>query len=199
MEINTKTFGQLTLQAFNKSVGYFKRSATAIKRHFETGVIFGVAAVYGTGDYTHINKLLPALVLAGLEPKFYRTVVAHKVVPFKYDRDTCQYIGKIYPGLRAAMEVEMNGVPQWEIVLRAALDGELPENKSSPAWKLETRMPGLIKKALEEGYTVKQIRAEFAQDMKGLVNIATPAEVQQVSEGLKQEKKDNIKAAANAA
>ena len=171
MNIKTITFGELTQSAFNTSVGYFKRVAKTMVKHFEIGVIYGVAAVFETGDYAHINKLLPALTLAGLEPKFRRTVVAHKVVPFKYDHDSCQYIGKIFPGTRASLELidAKTGIPQWEKVLRAALDGELPENKTTPAWKLETRLASLLKKAVEEGYTAKDIRKQFTRDMRELV------------------------------
>ena len=192
MDIQTKSFGELTQSAFNKSIAYFNRAAKTMVMHFENGVIFGVAAVFATGDATHINKLLPALALAGLEPKFRRTVVAHKLVPFKYDADSCQYTGKIFPGTRASLEMIdiKTGIPQWETILRAALDGELPENKAPADWKLETRMAGLVKKAIDKGYTVKDIRAQFNKDMRGLVNKAEPVKVQEVKKGLQQEAED---------
>ena len=200
MDITTKTFGELTQAAFNKTVGYFNRVGKTIKAHFNTGVTFGVAAVFDTGDATHINKLLPALVVAGLEPKFRRTVVAHGLVPFTYDKDSCQYTGKIQKGKRAALEMlNTDKVPQWEIVLRAALDGELPENKAPAAWKLETRLPGLLKKALEEGYTVKDIRAQFKKDVSGLINKAEVPAIQEVKKGQQEEAADNLKAAKLAA
>jgi len=200
MDITTKTFGELTQKAFNKTVGYFNRVGKTISAHFDTGVTYGVAAVFDTGDATHINKLLPALVVAGLEPKFRRTVVAHGLVPFGYDKDSCQFVGKIKKGLRATLEMTdaKTGIPQWEIVLRAALDGELPENKAKAAWKLETRMAGLLKKAIEEGYTVQDIRAQFKKDTQGLVNKVQDVQVQEVKAGRAQEAAD-IKLAAKKA
>ena len=201
MDITTKTFGELTQAAFNKSVGYFNRVGKTIKAHFNTGVTYGVAAVFSTGDATHINKLLPALVLAGLEPKFRRTVVAHGLVPFNYDKESCQYTGKIKKGLRATLEMAdgKTGIPQWETVLLAALEGELPENKEKPAWKLETRLASVIKKAVEEGYTVQDIRAQFKKDINGLVNKAAPVAVQEVKKGQQEEADDTRKAAKKAA
>lgn len=200
MDITTMTFGVVLQATFNKSVAYFNRVGKTISAHFDTGVTYGVAAVFATGDATHINKLLPALVLAGLEPKFRRTVVAHGLVPFKYDNDACMFDGKIKKGLRATLEMAdaKTGIPQWEIVLRAALDGELPENKSPAAWKLETRLAGLLKKAIEQGYTVKDIRLQFSRDMKGLVNKAETPDVQAVKSGQASEAAD-IEAAKIAA
>lgn len=195
MDIKTLTLGNVPATAFNKAVGYFKRSAKTIKTHFENGVIYGVAAVFATGDYAHINKLLPALELAGLEPKFRRTVVAHGVVPFKYDRETCQFVGKIQPGRRAALEMlNTDGIPQWEVVLRAALDGELPENKDTPVWKAETRLPNLIKACFEHGYDTAAIRKLVNEAIKEYAP-ATP--VQEVKEGIKQDKQDRAAEAAN--
>ena len=193
MDINTKSLGNIAAATFNKAVGYFKRSAKTINAHFENGVIYGVAAVFETGDYAHINKLLPALQLAGLEPKFRRTVVAHNVVPFKYDREACLFTGKIKKGTRAALEmVNTDGIPQWEVVLRAALDGELPENKDAPAFKLENRLPNLIKKAFENGYTQKEIR-KIVNDAIKTHTPVTP--VQEVKEGLRKEAQESRKAA----
>ena len=169
MDITTKTFGDLTQAAFNKTVGYFNRVGKTISAHFDSGVTYGVAAVFSTGDATHINKLLPALVIAGLEPKFRRTVVAHGLVPFKYDKDSCQYSGTILKGKRAALEMQdVNKIPQWEIVLKAALEGELPENKDKPAWKLETRLASVLAKAVKEGYSVADIRTQFTKDMRAI-------------------------------
>lgn len=193
MDINTKSLGNIAAATFNKAVGYFKRSAKTITAHFENGVIYGVAAVFETGDYAHINKLLPALQLAGLEPKFRRTVVTHGVVPFKYDREACLFTGKIQKGKRAALEmVNTDGIPQWEVVLRAALDGELPENKDAPAFKLETRLPNLIKKAFENGYAVQDIRKIVNEAIKAHTP-ATP--VQEVKVNLRKEAEESRKAA----
>lgn len=189
MEITTKTLGTITAEAFGKAVGYFKKAAKTIKTHFDNGVIYAVGMVFETGDYAHVNKLLPALQLAGLEPKFRRTVVVHGIVPFKYDKEACLYTGKIQKGKRAALEMlNEDGVPQWEVVLKAALEGELPENKDAPAFKLETRLPNLIKKAYENGYNT--------QDIRKLVNEAikahAPAQpVQGVKEGIRKEEAEN--------
>lgn len=194
MDINTKTLGNVTSAAFGKAVGYFKRSAKTINQHFENGVIYAVGAVFATGDYTHINKLLPALALAGLEPKFRRTVVRHNIVPFKYDAEACLFTGKIQKGKRAALEMlNTDEVPQWEVVLRAALDGELPENKAEATFKLETRLPNLIRKAVENGYTVQQIRALVNDTLKDVA--PKPAQVQEVKQGLREEAEESRKAA----
>ena len=172
MDITTKTFGELTQSAFNKSVGYFNRAAKSIKLHFNNGVIYGIATLFETGDPASLNKFMSAITIAGLEPKFRRTVVAHGVVPFKYDKNDCQFVGKIKKGNRAALEMlNTDGIPQWEVVLKAALDGDLPENKESPAWKLETRLPSILNKAVSEGYSPADIRTQFNKDMRALAKV----------------------------
>jgi hypothetical protein len=157
MEIITKTFGKLTQDAYDKSCKYLKSIGKRVSFEFDTAVIFAVASVYETGDVAHVNNLIPILKLANLEPAFRRTVVAFDLIPFNYDAGALQYTGKIKKGDRAAMEVERDGVPQWEIVLRAALDGEKPENKSKPVFNLESRMANLFKAARKEGKTDAEI------------------------------------------
>lgn len=160
MEINTKTFGTYTQAAFDGACAYIKRVSKRLSQEVETIIVFGIAAVYKTGDATHINKALPILKLAKLEPMYRRTVVRFEIVPFKYDATKCQHVGKIIPGTRAAMEMlNKDGIPQWEVVLRAALDGENPENKTPRAYNGEARMSSLVKKARENEVDNKTLRA----------------------------------------
>jgi hypothetical protein len=162
MEIKTETFGTLTQAAFDKSCRYLKSVGTRIAVEFEAVVTFGVAAVFSTGDATHINKVLPLLRIAKLEAMFRRTVVAFEIVPFHYDKAECQFIGKINKGRCAALKiVDTNGVPQWEGLLKAALDGEKPENKAPKAFNLESRMDSLFKAARKEGATDAEITAAY--------------------------------------
>lgn len=167
MEVITRLFGTITQEMFTASCKYLKSVSKRIKTEFETTVIYGTAMVLEHGDVTHLNKILPTLELAGLEPKFVRCVVP--VIPFKYDRDTFQFNGTINAEKRKNMQVvDKEGVPKWENIMRALLNGEKPENKTAPAWKLETRMPGFLKTALKNGYTLAEIRAEFERDVKEL-------------------------------
>lgn len=159
MEINTKTFGNVTQQAFDTACAYIKRVSKRLSQEIETALVFAVAAVYKTGDATHVNKLIPILKLAKLEPMYRRTIVRFDLIPFSYDATKCQHVGKIKPGLRAAMEVEREGIPQWEIVLKAALEGENPENKPAKAFNGQNRMTSLVKKARENGVDDKELRA----------------------------------------
>lgn len=162
MDIKTETFGTLTQAAFDKSCNYLKSVGTRIAVEFDAVVTFAVAAVFSTGDATHINKVLPILQLAKLEPMFRRTVVAFEIIPFHYDKAECQYVGKINQGRCAALKIVDNtGVPQWEGLLTAALAGEKPENKASKAFNLESRMDSLIKAARKEGATDLDITAAY--------------------------------------
>jgi len=162
MDIKTETFGTLTQAAFDKSVRYLKSVGNRIAVEFDAAVTFGVAAVFSTGDATHINKVLPILTLAKLEPMFRRTVVAFEIIPFHYDKAECQFIGKINKGRCAALKiVDTNGVPQWEGLLQAALDGEKPENKAPKAFNLESRMDSLFKAARKDGATDAEITAAY--------------------------------------
>lgn len=144
MDIKTETFGTITAKAFDTAGGYIKRVATRLKQEFEIVLVYGVGAVFATGDATHINKFIPALVLAGLEPKFRKIVVNHNIVPFVYDNKICQYTGKINTGARAVMELIVDGIPQWEIVLKAAIEGAKPANNTKP-FVLETKLTALVK------------------------------------------------------
>ena len=145
MDIKTETLGTITQAAYNTSIRYLKAVGNRIALEFRNGIIYGVGAVFQTGDATHINKLIPLLVVAKLEPMFKRVVVKHNVVPFKYNAKECQFTGKIDGGRRAALEVLVNGVPQWETLLNAALNGE-EAVKEPAAFKLDTRINGLVKK-----------------------------------------------------
>lgn len=176
MEITTKLFGSITTEMFTASCRYLKSVSNRVKAEFETAVIYGTAMVLEHGDVTHLNKILPTLELAGLEPKFVRCVVP--VIPFKYDRDTYQFAGTINAEKRRSMQaVDDDGIPKWENIVRALLNGEKPENKTAPAWKLETRMPGFLKSALKHGYTLAEIRAEFERDVKELT-VEVPSKAQ---------------------
>lgn len=162
MDIKTITFGNLTQAAYDTALGYLKRAGSRIALEFETAVIFGVAAVFKTGDATHINRVLPALKLAKLEPMYRRTVVAFDIVPFHYDKGECQHVGKINVGRRAALQiVDDKGVPQWEGLLRAALDGEKPENKTPREFNLDARFDSLLKAARKAGSTDAEITAAY--------------------------------------
>lgn len=128
---------------------------------------FAVARVYETGDVTAVNKLLAAMAGLDLTPKAKRCIIPF--VPFAYDAEAGICHGKIQTGKRAALEeLDENGVPKWEAQMFARFEGEKPENKPKQAWKLETRLPSLLNKAIKEGYTVAQIRAEFNADIKAL-------------------------------
>lgn len=163
MDINTQLFGTLTLATFDKACGYLKAAGKRIAVEFDNAITFGVAAVFATGDATHINKVLPLLKLAKLEPMFRRTVVAFEIVPFHYDKAECQYIGKINKGRCAALKiVDANGIPQWEGLLQAALEGEKPENKAPKAFNLESRMDSLFKAARKDGATNQDISKAYA-------------------------------------
>ena len=145
MDIKTETLGTITQAAFDTSVKYLKSVGKRLALEFRNSIVYGVGAVFQTGDVTHINKVLPLLVLCKLEPAFKRVVVKHDVIPFKYNAKTNQYGGKIDTGRRAALEVLVNGIPQWETLLLAALNGEEAE-KEPAAFVLATRIAGLIKK-----------------------------------------------------
>lgn len=161
MDIDTKTFGTLTQDMFDTSCKYLKSVGTRLAFEFDTAVIFAVAAVFATGDVTHINKVLPLFKLAKLEPMFNRVVVAFNIIPFNYDSAASAYDGKIRVGDRATMETERDGIPQWEILLRAALDGEKPENKAKRSFNLESRMNNLVKLAREEGKTDTELASAY--------------------------------------
>jgi hypothetical protein len=146
MDIKTETLGTITQAAYDKSVRYLKSVGKRLALEFRNSIVYGVGAVFKTGDATHINKVLPLLVIANLEPAFKRVVVKHDIVPFKYNTKTCQYTGKIDGGRRAALQiVDDAGVPQWETLLNAALNGEEAE-KTPAAFVLATRLSGLVKK-----------------------------------------------------
>ena len=144
MDIKTETFGTITAEAFATAGGYIKRVATRLKHEFEVVLVYGVGAVLQTGDATHINKYLPALVLAGLEAKFRKVIVNHNIIPFAYDNKVCQFTGKISVARRADLEMIVGGVPQWETLLQAALDGAKPENNTK-AFVLEAKLATLVK------------------------------------------------------
>lgn len=163
MDIKTETFGTLTQASFDKACKYLKAVGNRLSVEFDAAITFAVAAVFATGDATHINKVLPLLKLAKLEPMFRRTVVGFEIVPFHYDKAECQYVGKINKGRCAALKiVGTNGVPQWEGLLQAALDGEKPENKASKAFNLEGRADSFIKAARKEGCAEKDISKAIA-------------------------------------
>jgi hypothetical protein len=162
MDIKTESFGTLTQVVFDKSLKYLKSVGSRLALEFDNTIKFAVAAVFHTGDATHINKVLPVLVLAKLEPMFRRVVVAFEIIPFNYDRKECQYTGKISVGRRAALELVVNGVPQWETLLIAALQGELPENKTTPAFNLENRSDSFFKAARKAGHTDIEINKALA-------------------------------------
>ena len=171
MDIKTETFGTLTSKAFDASCKYLKSVTKRVTAEWRETIIFGVAAVFATGDATHVNKLLPILVALGLGPMFERVIVKNDVVPFKYNGKSHQYTGKIDIGRRAALEMIVDGVPQWETLLNAALNGELAP-KEPAAFKLNTRMSGLIKKDRQQevshsdGEILKMVREllkEFPQ------------------------------------
>lgn len=135
---------------------------------------YAVARVYETGDVTAVNKLLTALEGLDLTPKARRCIIPF--VPFAYDKEAGICHGKIQTGKRAALEeLNADGIPKWEAEMFARFEGEKPENKAKQAWKLETRMPGFLKKALKEGYTLAQIRAEFNADIKALTEAVDKA------------------------
>lgn len=167
MDIKTETFGTITGAMFDKAVGYIKKAGKRIALEFRNSIIYGVGAVFNTGDVTHINKVIPLLVIAKLEPMFKRVVVKHDIVPFKYNNKTCQYTGKIDGGRRAALEVLVNGVPQWEILLDAAFNGEEAE-KAPAAFILATRLAGLIKKDRTQSkpHTDAEIRVLVTEALK---------------------------------
>jgi hypothetical protein len=167
MEIKTETFGTLTSQAFDKTCRYLKSVGNRLSVEFDAAVTFAVAACINTGDYTHVNKVLPLLRVAKLEAMFRRTVVAHDVIPFHYDTKECQYVGKISAGRMAALKiVDKNGVPQWETLLKAALSDEKPENKKPKAFNLESRMDSLFKAARKAGATDAEITAAYRSAKK---------------------------------
>lgn len=167
MDIKTETFGTITLAAFDKSVKYIKSIGKRLATEFRTSIVFGVGAVFKTGDVTHINKVLPFMAIAKLIPAFKRVVVKHDIIPFKYNAKTDQYGGKIDGGRRAALEVLVEGVPQWETLLNAALNGEEAE-KAPAAFVLATRLAGLIKKdrSQETPHTDAEIRALVTEALK---------------------------------
>jgi hypothetical protein len=163
MDIKTETFGTLTQASFDKACKYLKAVGNRIAVEFDAAITFAVAAVFATGDATHINKVLPLLKLAKLEPMYRRVVVGFEIIPFPYDKVECQHVGKINKGRCAALKiVDANGVPQWEGLLRAALDGEKPENKTAKAFNLEGRADSFIKAARKEGCAEKDINKAIA-------------------------------------
>lgn len=196
-ELVTKTLGTITEVQFNSAIRYFKQSAPKAREHWENSIVYAVGMMFATGDCFHINKLLPALEMAGRLPLYEKTVVAHDVVPFSYDREAGLHTGKIKPGRRAVLETERDGVPQWEIILKAALSGQRPENKEPPKFKLETRLPNLIAKAFENGYKAEDIRKLFNTSMReAMEKASTPVtKVQEVKKGQEAEKKEQRKAA----
>jgi len=167
MDINTKTFGTLTQDAFDKTCRYLKSVGNRLSVEFDAAVTFAVAACIETGDYAHVNKLLPLLQVAKLEAMFRRTVVAHDVLPFHYDSKECQVVGKVSAGRMAALKiVDKNGIPQWETLLKAALSDEKPENKAPKAFNLESRMDSLFKAARKDGASDAEITAAYRSAKK---------------------------------
>ena len=199
MDIKTETFGTITAKAFAVAGGYIKRVSARLKQEFEVVLVYGAGAVFATGDATHINKYLPALVLAGLEAKFRKVIVNHNIIPFAYDNKVCQFTGKINVGRRADLEMIVNGCPQWETLLRAALDGAKPENNTK-AFVLEAKLTTLVKGL--RGLTIqpsdndvlKLLRAALKDNPK----VAPKAEVQEVKGAIDREDA-TIKAAERAA
>ena len=186
MDIKTETFGTLTQVAFDKTCRYLKSVGTRLSVEFDAAVTFAVAAVFTTGDATHINKLLPLLVLAKLEPMYRRVVVAFDIIPFPYDKKECQHVGKINKGRAAALKIiGTNGIPQWEGLLAAALAGEKPENKAAKAFNLESRADAFIKAARKEGCAEKDINAALAAARRKFAvesTVASPADQVRIEE-----------------
>lgn len=171
MDIKTENFGTITAKAYEVAVGYVKRVASRLRHEFQVLVVYGVGAVFKTGDATHLNKFIPALVLAGLEAKFRKIVVAHNIIPFAYDNKICQFTGKIQAGHRAVMETLIDGIPQWEIVLKAAFEGAKPENNVKafvPEVKLATFVKGLRGMDIQPSDTsvLKMLRLALAENPK---------------------------------
>ena len=162
MDIKTETFGTLTQAAFDKSVKYLTQVGKRIAIEFDTVVTFAVAAMFNTGDVTHVNKVLPILHIAKLGPMVERVLVGFEIVPFNFDKQAFQFTGKINVGRAAALKLIVAGVPQWEGLLKAALAGEKPENKAKQAFNLESRMDSLIKAARKNGSTSAEITAAYA-------------------------------------
>lgn len=170
-----KLFANITAAQFAGHIRWLTgKTAKELKSRVFEAAGFAVARVYESGDVTAVNKLLAALDGLDLTPKARRCIIPF--VPFAYDKEAGICHGKIQKGKRAALE-ELNedGVPKWEAQMFARFEGEKPENKPKQAWKLETRMPGFLKKALKEGYTMAQIRAEFNADMKALTEAVDKA------------------------
>jgi len=167
MEIKTETFGVLTSKAFDASCKYLNTVSKRVAAEWRGAIIFGVAAVFKTGDVTHVNKLLPILVALGLEPMYRRVIVRNDLIPFRYNKQECLHYGTIDGGRRAALEIRVKGIPQWEIVLNAALNGETAE-KAPAAFTLQTRLSGLIKKDRKQDkpHTDKEIRAMLTELLK---------------------------------
>jgi hypothetical protein len=161
-----KLFANISNSQFAGHIKWLTGKTVAeLKRRIFEAAGFAVARCYDTGDVTAVNKLLAALDGLDLTPKARRCIIPF--VPFAYDKDAGICHGKIQKGKRAALE-ELNedGVPKWEAEMFARFEGEKPENKPKQAWKLDTRMEGTVKKALKEGYTVSQVRAEFERIIK---------------------------------
>lgn len=192
MDIQTKTFGTLLQKAFDKSCKYIGSVGKRLAFEFETAVTFAVAAVFATGDVGHVNKILPLLKIARLEAMFKRTIVAFEIIPFAYDSVLAQYPGKINVGRCAALKVEINGVPQWETLLRAALDGEKPENKPDRAFNLDSRMANLYKIAREHGKTDTEL-AYAQREAKKIHPYIVPEDSTFLSSDDQQRVKDNKK------
>jgi hypothetical protein len=165
-----------------------------LKTRTQEAAGFAVGRVYETGDVTAVNKLLTAMAGLDLTPKAKRCIIPF--VPFKYDAEAGICHGKIQTGKRAALEeLNADGIPKWEAEMFARFEGEKPENKEPPAFKLETRLPNLLKKAVENGYTAADIRKLFNAEMKKVGEHVKPAVVQEVKKGRQEETKESRKAA----
>lgn len=165
MDIKTETFGTITAKAFNAALGYLGRITKKFSQEFNTALIYSVATVFQTGDATHINKVLPVLVALKAEPWFYKQVVGNQLIPFNYNRKDYQFTGKIDAARRATLEMIVNGIPQWEIVLRAALDGATAPKKET-VFNLDTRSESFVKAARKAHTTDREVLAAVKAMLK---------------------------------
>jgi hypothetical protein len=169
--MKTVLFGEITQASFDGALKYLKRIGKRLSQEVNTAITFAVGMTLKHGDATHVNKLIKALAVVNNKGYFITTVHAMGLIPFPFNRKEGEYYGKIDAGRRAAlqMEVEKNGVlvPQWEIVLQAAFEGQKPENKTPPAFVLASRMNSIVKQSRSKANaTDAELRAAFNAALK---------------------------------
>lgn len=165
MEIELTLFKQLTDAAFKTANRYF--SADARKAYYSRWQDYcanGAQRVFQHGDIKQANKMYSAAVICGFLPQFTRAVAPY--IPFSYSRAE-GFKGKIQPKKNILVQLNANGVPNWEAEMRVMFDSE-NEPKPAAPFVLLKRLDAVIKKdrAQEDAHTDAEIRAMLTALLK---------------------------------